>query len=179
MIYGERIRFRSPEREHLPLFTRWLDDPEVRVGILTSLPMSLASEEQWFEKMIKRPSREQTLTIELEEKDQWIPIGNCGFHNFDDAARSAGLGIMIGEKDYREKGYGTEAVKLLLKVGFEIHNLNRIALEVFSNNPRAIHVYEKVGFIHEARQRQAMYKNGKYIDNLVMSVLREEWKGAP
>lgn len=151
MIYGERIRFRSPEREHLPLFTRWLDDPEVRVGILTSLPMSLASEEQWFEKMIKRPSREQTLTIELEEKDQWIPIGNCGFHNFDDAARSAGLGIMIGEKDYREKGYGTEAVKLLLKVGF----------------------------IHEARQRQAMYKNGKYIDNLVMSVLREEWKGAP
>lgn len=177
MIYGDGIRFRAPEREDIPLFTHWLNDPEVREGILISLPLSNAYEKRWFEKMLKRPKREQPLTIEVEDGGKWTPIGNCGFHVFDDEARSAEIGIMIGEKDYRDKGFGTKAAELLLKIGFEIHNLHRVALEVFDSNPRAIHVYEKVGFVREVRKRQGMYKNGKYVDVYMMSMLREEWEG--
>jgi RimJ/RimL family protein N-acetyltransferase len=65
-------------------------------------------------------------------------------------------------------------VRLLVKHGFETLNLNRIYLQVFANNPRAIRAYEKAGFIHEGRKRQAEFRDGQYIDVLLMSILRDE-----
>jgi RimJ/RimL family protein N-acetyltransferase len=175
MIYGKRIRFRSPEREDLPIFVNWINDPEVRVGLSLFLPISMAQEEGWFEEVLKRPVEEQPLTIEVNEKGNWIPIGNVGLFNIDPIVRSAEVGIMIGNKDYWDKGYGTEAMQLILKHGFEILNMNRIFLRVYENNPRAIRCYEKTGFFNEGRMRQAMYTEGKYFDILLFSVLREEW----
>ncbi len=176
MIYGERIRFRAPEREDLPMFTGWINDPEVRYGLLLFLPMSLANEEQWFDNMLKRPQEEQPMTIETKKGKEWIAIGNCGFFEIDKISRSGEVGIMIGEKEYWNQGFGTEAMKLLLKHGFETLNLNRVLLRVYSNNPRAIRCYEKAGYVHEGSMRQAVYQHGQYVDMLFMSVLREEWK---
>ena len=175
MIYGDRIRFRAPEKEDIPMFVDWINDPEVRAGLSLFLPMSVANEEQWFENMLKRPQEEQPLTIEVQDEGGWNPIGNVGLFSFNDIARSAEAGIMIGEKAYWDQGYGTEAMKLLLKHGFETLNLNRISLQVFANNPRAIRCYEKVGFVHEGRLSQAMFTDGVYYDVLWMSVIREEW----
>ena len=176
MIYGERIRFRSPEREDLPIFVKWINDPEVRFGLSMFLPMSLAMEEKWFENMIKQPQEEQPMTIETKKGDKWVTIGNIGIFDIKKIARSAEVGIMIGEKDYWNQGYGTEVMKLLLKHCFETLNLNRVFLRVYSFNSRAIRCYEKVGFIHEGSLRQAVYRNGQYADEHMMSVLREEWK---
>lgn len=176
MITGDGIRFRAPEKKDLLMFAEWLNDPEVRDGILVSLPMSIANEEMWFESMIERPTRLQPFTIEVEDEGKWFPIGNCGFHGFDDADQSADIGIMIGNKKFRDKGYGTQAMELLLKVGFDIHNLHRISLDVYATNLRAKRVYEKVGFVEEARKRQGMYKNGEYVDVFIMSILRSEWE---
>ena len=146
MIYGDRIRLVAIEREDLPLFVKWLNDPEVREGILMYLPMSMAQEERWFEKMLERPLDEQPLNIEAKEGDGWVKIGNMGFFNFNHHTRSAEVGIMLGNKDYWNKGYGTEAMTLLLKHGFETLNLNRIMLQVYEDNPRAIRCYESMGF---------------------------------
>lgn len=175
MIYGERIRLRAIERQDLPRFVEWLNDPEVRQGLLLHLPMSQAQEENWFEDMLKRPPAEHPMVIEVNEENEWMMIGNCGLHNIDWRCRSAEVGIFIGEKRLWNKGYGTEAMSLLLKHGFETLNLNRIALDVYENNPRAVRAYEKAGFVHEGRKRKAMFKEGKYLDILVMSVLREDW----
>ena len=175
MIIGEHIRFRSPEREDLPRFIAWLNDPEVRAGLLLYLPMSLAEEEGWFQRMLERPVDERVLVIEIHAGDEWLPIGTCGFHNIDWRCRAGEVGIVIGEKRYWNQGYGTEAMQLLVDHGFRTLNLNRIALDVYDNNPRAIRSYEKCGFVHEGRKRQAMFKNGKYVDILQMSILREEW----
>ncbi len=176
MIYGKHIRFRAPEREDLPTFVKWINDPEVRAGFSSFLPMSLAQEEQWFEDMQKRPKEEQPMTIEIKEKGKWMAIGTIGFFSIDSISRRSEVGIMIGNKNYWNKGYGTESMQLLLKHGFETLNLNRIFLRVFANNRRAIRCYEKVGFIHEGLMRQALYTEGEYIDILLMSVLRDEWK---
>ena len=176
MIYGERIRFRAPERDDLPTFVRWINDPEVRAGLSLFLPMSMAEEEQWFDNMLKSPAEEHPLSIEVKNKNDWVIIGNIGLFGFDSIVRFAEAGILIGDKAYWNKGYGTEALKLLLKHGFETLNLNRIFLRVYEDNPRAIRCYEKVGFIHEGRMRQARFAQGKYVDILIMSVLREEWK---
>jgi len=180
MIYGERIRFRAPERADLPRFVAWINDPDVRRGVSLYLPYSILDEEKWFEHMLSQPQYEHPLVIEVRqpgETESWIPIGNIGFHELDWRNRNAEFGIMIGEKAYWNQGFGTEAVRLLLRHGFETLNLNRIFLRVFENNPGAIRAYEKAGFIHEGRLRQAEFQEGKFLDILLMSVLRSEWKG--
>lgn len=175
MIYGERIRLRAPERDDVALFAAWINDPEVRFGISLYLPMSIAREEQWFESMLKRPPDEHPLTIEVREGEGWTAIGNVGFIGLDPVAHSAEVGIMIGNKAYWNQGYGTEAMELILKHGFETLNLHRIFLRVFERNPRAIRCYEKAGYTHEGRLREAVYIDGEYSDMLVMGILRREW----
>ena len=178
MIYGERIRFRAPERADIPLFVRWLNDPEVIEGLLIALPLSHADEEGWFDGMLKRDQTEHPLTIEVRQGDLWITVGNCGFHNIDWRCRSCEVGIVIGEKAYWNLGYGTESMALVLKHGFQTLNMNRIALDVYEPNHRAIRAYEKAGFVLEGRKRQGMYKNGRFFDILQMSVLRKDWEAA-
>jgi RimJ/RimL family protein N-acetyltransferase len=175
MIYGERIRLRHAEREDLPTFVKWLSDPEIRRGINMHLPMSMAREEIWFDEMIQRPVDEQTLVVEIQGGKNWGLIGTCGYHNIDWKVRSAELGILIGERKEWNKGYGTETMRLLLRHGFETLNLNRLFLRVYDNNKGAIRAYEKAGFVHEGRSREAGYSDGEYKDTLVMSVLRSEW----
>jgi len=194
MIYGDRIRFRAVEREDLPTFKKWINDPEVRHGLGVYLPLSSADEEEWFEGVRQHRPDERNLVIEVRQpaelsilpaegasvsehepvESAWQMIGGCGFFKLDTRNRSAEFGIMIGDKNYWNKGYGTEAVRLLVQHGFNTLNLNRIYLRVLENNPRAIRSYEKVGFIHEGRQRQAEYKDGHYLDLMVMSILKDD-----
>jgi RimJ/RimL family protein N-acetyltransferase len=180
MIYGDRIRFRRDERTDIPRFTEWLNDPEViRYLGAINLPQSLANEEQWFEAMLKLPREEQPFAIEIREpagdESAWQLIGNCSFMEFNQTARSAEVGLFIGDKSHWNQGYGTEVMHLLLQVGFNILNLNRIFLRVDVDNKGGIRAYEKAGFIQEGRLRQAAFQDGEYRDMLLMSVLRSEW----
>jgi RimJ/RimL family protein N-acetyltransferase len=176
MINGERIRLRAPEREDLPLFVAWLNDPDVRKNLALFLPLSLVDEEHWFENMSQQPAPEHPMVIEIQEGDGWKPVGNCGFNFLDWRNRSGELGLFIGEKSLWNQGYGTETVRLLLRHGFNTLNLNRIYLRVFETNLGGIRAYEKAGFVHEGRFRQGEYQEGRYLDVLYMSVLRSEWK---
>ena len=179
MIEGDRIRLRADERADLPLFVAWLNDPEVREGISLYLPQSQVTEEQWFENMLRTPRDEHPFAIEVRnEAGDWQLIGNCGLFDFNWRCRSAEIGILIGDKSCWNQGYGTETMRLMLKHGFETLNLHRIFLQVFATNPGAIRCYEKAGFIHEGRQRQAQYLHGQYVDMLMMSVLRPEYFGS-
>ena len=178
MILGERIRFRAIERADLPQFVEWLNDPEVRQGISSFLPLSLAREENWFESMLKRPIEEHPFALEIKDGGKWLLIGSCGLFDIDWRSRKAEIGIMIGDKRQWNKGYGTETMRLILKHGFETLNLHRLYLKVYSTNLRAIRAYEKAGFVLEARLREAHFGDGKYNDDLIMSVLRSEWNAA-
>ncbi|RME88009.1 MAG: N-acetyltransferase [Anaerolineae bacterium] len=176
MIYGERVRLRAVEREDLPHFVRWLNDPEVQRGLTLYRPLSLAEEEQWFENLAQQPRDERPLAIEIREGEEWRLVGNSSLMHIDWRNRSAEVGLFIGEKRYWDRGYGSEVLRLWLRYAFETLNLNRVYLHVHANNRRAVHVYEKVGFVLEGRLRQAVYQDGEYHDVLVMSVLRSEWK---
>ena len=175
MIYGKRVRLRGAERSDLEKFVEWINDPEVTAGLTLSLPMSSVDEEKWFEDAMQRPQAEKPLVIDMKDGTDWSLIGNSSFFDFNWMARSAEVGIMIGEKTLWNQGYGTEAMTLLQRHGFGTLNLNRIYLRVYADNKRAIRTYEKAGFVHEGRMRQAVYKHGKYDDVLFMSVLSEEW----
>jgi RimJ/RimL family protein N-acetyltransferase len=175
IIYGKRVRLRGVERSDLDKFVEWINDPEVTDGLTLFLPMSSVDEEKWFEGVMQRSQEEKPLVIDMKDGVDWHLIGNSGFLNFDWVARAAEVGIMIGEKTIWDQGYGTEVMTLLLRHGFETLNLNRVYLRVYAENKRAIHTYEKVGFVHEGRMRQAVFKHGAYSDVLFMSVLRDEW----
>ncbi|HEX2696985.1 MAG TPA: GNAT family protein [Anaerolineales bacterium] len=175
MIYGKRIRLRGVEKPDVPKFYEWINDPEVKEGLDTYVPYSMADEEKWLEGAGGREPAQKPLSIEMREGESWRLIGNCGFFNLEWTNRAAELGIMIGDKSVWNKGYGTETMQLLLQHGFETLNLNRIYLRVYSTNPRARRAYEKAGFVLEGTLREAVYKQGKYADDYIMSVLRSEW----
>jgi RimJ/RimL family protein N-acetyltransferase len=175
IIYGDRVCLRAVERKDVELFHEWINDPEVTAGLALYLPMSMRDEEGWFDGLASRPPQERPLAIDGRAGEGWKLIGNSGFFDLDHTARSSEIGIMIGDKSYWNRGYGTEAMSLLLRHGFETLNLNRISLRVYAGNLRAIRSYEKAGFSLEGRLREAVYKRGAYDDVLMMSVLRSEW----
>jgi RimJ/RimL family protein N-acetyltransferase len=176
MLFGKRLRLRGIEKEDLPRFVAWLNDPEVTRHLPFRTPLSLVQEEKWYEMILQKHTAEQPMVIERDAPEGWAPIGNISFLAIDWINRCTELGIYIGEKAYWDQGYGREAIQLMLQFGFNGLNLNRIYLRVDETNIRGIHSYEHAGFVHEGRQRQAIFEDGQYIDLLLMSVLRSEWQ---
>ncbi len=177
-VYGERIRLRAAERADIPMFVRWFSDPEVTEYLLTNIPFGLAEEEIWFEAMIRGPKEEHVLVIEARMEgveSGWTPVGNTSFMDLDATNRSTEIGIVLGEKEFWNRGFGTDAMKTMLRHGFENLNLHRIWLRVFTPNLRAIRAYEKAGYVLEGTYREAQFLHGRYIDVNVMSVLKHEW----
>ena len=178
MLTGERVRLRAMKKEDLPHFVRWFNDPEVRQHLKIFQPMSLDQEEKWYADILTRPVEEQPLSIEIMDAGGWIFVGNCGFMQINQHDRSAEIGISIGDRAYWNKGYGTEAMQLLVDHGFMNLNLNRVYLHVYATNPRAVQSYEKAGFSMEGTLREARYLNGAYVDVIVMGILKGEWNNS-
>ena len=181
-LYGEKVRLRASERTDLPTFVRWFADPEFTENLGNQKVMGLADEEAWFESMIKGPIDTHVLVIEARippndpNSDMvWQPIGTIAFHDINQNSRSAEIGIGIGEKAYWSQGYGSDAIRVLLKHGFYTLNFHRIYLRVHASNARGTRAYERVGFIHEGTMREAHFVNGEYQDVHLMSILRPEW----
>jgi RimJ/RimL family protein N-acetyltransferase len=171
MIVGQKTRLRAIEREDIPTFVRWLNDSEIRHYLEVYLPMSKAAEEGWFEAQLKDDSN-RIFAIETEEG---VHIGNISLGDLDWKNRNAAIGIVIGEKEYWGQGYGSDATIALLDFAFKEMNLHRIYLSTYDFNQRAIRCYEKCGFRHEGRAREAHFTDGKYHDHLLMAILREEF----
>jgi diamine N-acetyltransferase len=179
MIIGDQIRFRAIEKDDLPYYVRWLNDPEVRQGLSIIRPFSLAEEEIWYAGVLQKPIHERPLAIEIQPDpaaDEWVFVGNCGLININWEDRSAEIGIHIGEKRYWNQGFGTRAMKLMAKHVFDDLNLHRLWLRVFQTNQRAIRAYEKAGFVLEGKFRDGKYLDGRYVDVLIMSILQTEWR---
>jgi RimJ/RimL family protein N-acetyltransferase len=110
------------------------------------------------------------------ETSEVFHIGNIDLHQIDWKNRHAELGITIGEKAYWNQGYGTDAICSMLKLAFREMNMHRIQLRVDADNARAIRCYIKAGFKKEGTLRDAVFREGKYIDQHIMSILQQEFE---
>ena len=110
----------------------------------------------------------------LDDTIEGAHIGSVGLRILP-AHKNAELGIMIGDKRYWNKGYGSDAMRVILRYGFDRLQLHRIGLKVYSYNPRAYHVYKRFGFKKEGVGRQAILLRGRYYDDVHMGLLRSEW----
>ncbi len=172
-LIGERIYLSPRNSEDVEKFTEWLNDFETtdylgRSGIITTL----AGEKQYLE---KSNSQEAIFVIVIIGEDKMI--GTVSLENIDKINRTATLGIFIGDKKYRGKGYGVEAIRLILEYGFKYMNLYNIKLDLIEFNTRALKCYEKCGFKEYGRRRKCKFINGKYYDTILMDILVDEFKG--
>jgi RimJ/RimL family protein N-acetyltransferase len=176
MIEGTLVNLRAPEITDLERNARWVNDREVTQYLSMRYEMSLAAEEGWMREAVSKPLAYDRVFFAIDTKEGQH-IGNTNLFEVKPEDRKAKLGIMIGEKDYWSRGYGSDALTTLLRFGFDEMNLNRVELDVFAFNERGIAAYRKCGFVEEGRRRQAQFTAGEYHDVFVMSVLRDEWTG--
>jgi RimJ/RimL family protein N-acetyltransferase len=185
MIPGKLVRLRPIEKSDLRQFVQWFGDPEFRWYVAMYNPISMDQEERWFEQSSASPDTQpwaiEAPVVEADrsaDSEKWELIGSCGFHTIDWRNRSGEVGIMIGPKNYWDRGYGTDAMRTLVSWGFDNLNLNRIHLRVYADNARAIRSYEKVGFKLEGRLREDDFREGQYRDSVIMAILQREWRVA-
>jgi RimJ/RimL family protein N-acetyltransferase len=150
----------------------WINDREQVLFNSAYKPVGEVQQQDWFEAIQKRPDV-VFFAVRLIETDRLV--GTCQLHSINSVHRSAELQIRLGDPADRGKGYGTEAVNLLLQFAFADMNLHRVYLHVFASNQTAIAVYQKAGFVREGTLRHAAFINGEYIDVAIMGILRGEY----
>lgn len=172
-LIGQKCYLSPIHLEDAPIFTAWLNDQDVVQQLaLAKTNVSLASEKQWLETLV----REHVYTIVDAATNR--AIGIVGLHAPDHINQVSEMGMFIGEKSLWDQGYGTEALRLLLRYAFDELNLHNITLRVFAFNARAIACYRKMGFKEIGRQRQAHIFHGQRHDIVFMDLLAEEFRAS-
>ena len=175
-LLGDNIYLSPRSIEDVEKYTEWLNDFETtdytgRSGMI----YTLEAEKRYLEDCAIAENEAGFAIIDLK-KDKII--GTCGLNQIDNINRTAVLGIFIGDKEERNKGYGTEAMNLILDFGFNYLNLHSIKLDLIEVNKRALRCYQKCGFKEYGRRRKCRFVNGKYYDLIGMDILAEEFTGS-
>jgi RimJ/RimL family protein N-acetyltransferase len=171
MLVGKLVTLRALTEADYPQLNEYRNDVELEVlsgGPLR--PTSLASTTEFFDNLAKD---KESLSFAIEADGNFI--GDCGLFHVDRRNGTAELGIGIGNHDYWGKGYGREAMRLLLGYGFTIQNLRKVWLETLAYNERAIRSYRAIGFVEEGRQREQVWSNGSYVDLVLMGLFRSDY----
>jgi RimJ/RimL family protein N-acetyltransferase len=172
-IEGEQVVLRRHVPDNLRAFERWYADPEVvRLTRYQDSPMQPDEIERFF---AARALGTDSLAMAIHLRSGDRLIGTCALSQLDPDNGSALFHITIGEPDAWGHGYGTEATRLMIGHAFDALGLHRVGLSVFAFNERAIRSYRSVGFVVEGRAREAIWREGRWWDELSMSLLAGDW----
>jgi RimJ/RimL family protein N-acetyltransferase len=176
VLTGSRVVLRRHVPENLAWFRNWYADPEIaRLARYQEAPMRNDEIERFFTARVVGP---EALSRAIHERSTDRLIGTCAFSQLDGDNGSALYHITIGEKDAWGQGYGTEATRLMLDHAFGTLGLHRIALFVFEFNERAIRAYRRCGFVVEGRSRESIFRDGRWWDEIAMSVIESDWRAS-
>jgi RimJ/RimL family protein N-acetyltransferase len=174
-MIGDKIML-GPLREDLnDVYRRWLHDMETSIYLLPGRLLTVQMESEW----LRSAGATGHLIFTVYEKETGKPIGTTSLMGVDSVNRSAEFGIMIGEKEFQNRGYGTEATRLTIDYGFNIANLESIFLRVHEFNKRAIRIYDQVGFKICGKRRRAFYAGGRFFDDVLMDIVHDEFPTSP
>jgi RimJ/RimL family protein N-acetyltransferase len=162
------------ERTDFEPIMRFVNEEETRPFMSSFIfPYSRLSEKEALERHAKHQS--DNVFLVLVDKATDAPFGTMGLHRIDWLSRFATSGAMIGEKDHRGKGFGTDAKMALLRYAFNTLNLRHVWSSVLSINIRSQAYLEKTGYREIGRMPERHYRNGKYVDEIIMRVTAEEF----
>ena len=175
MIAHGSVYLRAAERADIPLFVAWFNDYATSRTLTIRAPMSVASEEQWFDHAVADQGKGAYLFVAcLIEDDR--PIGTIGLVDLDFVNGSAALGLSIGAAADRGRGHGSAMVEALLRFGFASLRLERIELDCYDFNEDAHRLYQRLGFVDEGVARHRVFREGRHVDLFKMSMLVDEWR---
>ena len=175
LLCGTHVRLTAVENDDAPHIARWYEDTAFTrlQDSNAAIPKNAAQISRELEQMAQA-SNSLNFAIRLTSDDSLI--GTIGFYEIEWSNQVAWLGVGIGERDQWGKGYGTEALGLLLRFGFDELNLHRVSLTVLEYNQRAIALYERAGFQREGTFRQFGLRDGQRYDMYLYGLLRSEWQ---
>ncbi|MED1599171.1 MULTISPECIES: GNAT family N-acetyltransferase [Bacillus] len=174
LFLGENIKLSAIRAEDIEQMAIWQEDSEYLRNVDTDIAILQSLHEiKENELLIGKKSNSVSFMLRTIQDDSLI--GFVALHSIEWNNRAGLLAIGIGDKNYRGKGYGTEGLRLILKYAFYELNLHRVGLDVISYNKSAIEVYKKVGFKVEGSMREAVQRDGKSFDRIIMGILRNEW----
>ena len=172
-LVGKRVTLRPFEKRDLTHIQRWSNDAELRKLIGEVAPMSRKDTEKWYKELLADKDR-IWFTIILKEGDR--VIGEAGLLRMFRPWRSTDMTIIIGERDACGKGYGKEVGRLLLSYAFDYLGFHRISIGVVGSNKNALKFWKSLGFKKEGVERDAHFYDNKYIDDIMMSILEDEYR---
>ena len=168
-LVGEKVYLSPINVDDYPIYTKWVNNPNINKYLtIQNKLISLFNEKEILEVLSK-----EEFVFAIVKCDNDELIGNVGLQNIDYKNGNAELGIFIGEEDNLSKGYGSEAIKLLLSYAFNNLRLHNIMLTVYADNIRAIKAYTKCGFKEFGRRRETMFRDGHYIDLIYMEIVNK------
>jgi RimJ/RimL family protein N-acetyltransferase len=174
ILTGRLVTLRRHAPQNLAAFRRWYADPEIaRLARYQQTPMRPDEIERFF---ASRVVGSDALAMAVHERSTGRLIGSCAFSQLDGENGSALYHITIGESDVWGRGYGTEATQLMVDYAFGALSLHRISLFVFEFNERAIRAYRRCGFAVEGRSRESIWRDGRWWDEVAMSILEADWR---
>lgn len=181
VLVGDRIILRPFEDNDIEDMIKILNEPELKMltgSVSNDIDaIKIMDEDEkirvsdWYK---TRNMQSDRLDLAIALKDSNQIIGEVVFNEYDDCSNNVNFRVLMSQS-YSNKGLGSEAIQLFIQYGFEQLNLHKISLEVFSFNPRAEHVYTKVGFKLEGIKREDFKYNDKYIDTKIFGLLKSEY----
>src|SRR5438874_1392086 len=175
MIEGKLVNLRARAASDAERSAAWSGTADMIRLMGDRYQAPVAAMEAYLREELSKPPAYGEQLFAIETKDG-RHIGNMGLSDVAPEQRRARIAIRIGDAEDRAKGYGSDAMRTFLRFAFEEMNFNRIELEVFEYNARAIAAYKKCGFVEEARLRLAHFSDGAFHDALLMAVLRTEFE---
>jgi len=171
-LRGKRLYLRPVLLEDLPLFLKWVNDPDLRLLYMArASPIDEAEANEWLAHLHKRTD---TISFVICT-DEGRAIGLIGLHGIDWKSRVSSTENVIGEKEFWGKGYATEAKIVLLHYAFDTLNIHKIWGGIYSFNKASQAYNKKCGYKIEGVQRHQLFANGKYHDKILVAVFREDW----
>lgn len=172
-LTGKRVVLRPVEDSDAALLCKWSNDPDIRRLTGEVTPSTRADTEAYMKRLNASPDRVWFIIV---DKETGRPIGETGLLRMFHPWRTTDLSIILGEKDTWGRGFGTEAIHLLIDYAFGALNFHRISIGVVGFNQQALQFYKKIGFKEEGIQRDGYYCNHQYSDFVMMSILEDEYR---
>ncbi|MGD6845313.1 GNAT family N-acetyltransferase [Bacillus infantis] len=172
-LQGERIYLRPISTDDTDIYVKLLYNEQSRK--LTGLKKAF-SKDQIFSYIKEKAEDSSSILLLIVLDGTNEVIGDIALQDIDSTNRNANIRVNISEEENQGRGYGSEAMELMLGYAFGVLNLHRIELNVFVYNDRALHVYEKLGFKQEGVQREALFYDHQYHDSIMMSILEDDYR---
>lgn len=177
ILQGERVRFRALQTSDLEKLDHWWAAPEWAVlQQATIRPRPEGSTAEMFRTWSANTTH-TSVGFSIEAKDSGVFIGHVTLYGTGSPERAATLAIIL-DPEVTGKGYGTDAVRTAVRYGFLQMGLNRVELQTWAFNTRGLRAYSKAGFVEEGRRRDAVFYNGAFHDEVILSILQREWQTA-